>query len=369
MGSDTSTQPALSSVEHDGFTVTSTDTSPEDITKSLTPQAEPEEADLSKAASELGKKGGKAAAEKKAKEAKEAAKETKEEVKEPEEAPEPEEAKDPEKAEEERKSKARQRVEEATREAAQLKREIAAERAERERLAREVRELRESRERPQERRGALQESPEPPKPKLEDFETHEEWVEAMVEFKADQKLFEYQRQSYQRAAVAAQHQALAGDVQTFNGRLAKAREADPEFDTRIHPDISGLEPSFTLPRDQNGRRQIEGKNVLADEVVRSEHGPEIMLYLSEHHDEYQRIAALRAPRDIVREVAIIEHSIKDATAGNSSETVQPAPKPAPSKASAPVRPVTGSPYVASGDKGPKPGESFDDWYRRTNPKR
>src|SRR6516225_1227528 len=43
-----------------------------------------------------------------------------------------------------------------------------------------------------------------PKPTLDKFRTYEEWVEAMTDWKADQKLIQYQRQVEEQAKVEAQ---------------------------------------------------------------------------------------------------------------------------------------------------------------------
>jgi hypothetical protein len=81
-------------------------------------------------------------------------------------------------------------------------------------------------------------------------------------------------------------------------------------------------------------------NWIADELVfSSENAPALMLHLSEHPDELQRIATLSSPRAVTREMAKLAARLEAASAGVSS-------KPEPSKAKPPVRPVTGSPHAA-----------------------
>jgi hypothetical protein len=117
---------------------------------------------------------------------------------------------------------------------------------------------------------------------------------------------------------------------------------NPGFHDRLDPEIIALRPASVLPPAE---RQAE--HYVFEEIVSSERAPELLLYVSENPDEFQRLATLH-PRVMLREIARLEVSLSGppaaATAGNS------APKaPEVSQAKPPVRPVTGSPYTADDD--------------------
>ena len=86
----------------------------------------------------------------------------------------------------------------------------------------------------------------------------------------------------------------------------------------------------------------------------------MLIYLSEHPDQFQRIASLKTPRDVSREMAKIEARLEAATASTSS-------RPSVSKAKPPVRLVTGSPATATVE--PSDESSFDDHYKFYQAKR
>ena len=106
---------------------------------------------------------------------------------------------------EQRRKLASDRVAEATREAAELKRQLAAERAERERLTREVREARQARpaatEEPEK---AVQDDPDP-EPQAEDFEEYSEYVKKLSRWEARQERAEWMREMGKRDLGELRH--------------------------------------------------------------------------------------------------------------------------------------------------------------------
>lgn len=324
----------------DGYTITSDAETSEQLTESLKPDPEPAEpapkdADaerLSSAASELGK----AAAAKRA-EAKAAS-----------EAP---EAEDPEAAPEKKLGKPRDdpraRMLEATRKEAEAKREAA-------RLAARVAELEARQAKPAE---APKAQPGTEKPKQEDFESYEEFVDARAAYVAQQefkKQFEARRQeAFQRYQTTTHQEALEKHVGQFTARIAEATKTDPEWMTRVSPEIVNLQPSWTLSNPQ----QSTAHNVIADEITSSEAPKALMLHLTENPDDYQRIAALPNRYEISRAMAKLEARLVAAPQ-------VPAPKAEISKASPPVKPVSGVPHTA--DSAPGDDASFDEHLKYWN---
>lgn len=352
--------------------------------KIITDRGEPAEKEpkegLSKAASELGKEGAKAAA--KARKEAIKAKPIKDAPAEPEKkaAPAPSEeaaeAGDEFQPEPTRKGNPRHdpeaRVAQATREAREAREEAARERLERERLSHEVSLYRSGKAHPgavaqeenvrgSERPATAQETGEP---RLDDFLAENEnynaglqaWMTARDKWRDGEAAKRFQAHT----AAAKYASEVGGAVEKWRGRMGDEVKADPEFVATVKPitDQIGF-PSRLLPQGE----RPGPKNWIADDLwSEPDRAPAILRHLAENEDVFQRLAALSSPRAITRELARIEASLDAATTGASSEP----PKPQTSKASPPVRPVTGAPSVAQGDGAPRPGESFDDWNRRTS---
>jgi hypothetical protein len=138
--------------------------------------------------------------------------------------------------------------------------------------------------------------------------------------------------------------------------VGRFRDAVGEHIENISPEILTLKTEFQLEPNE----QPTAENWIANELVFSpESAPALMLHLSAHPDELQRIAALSTPRAVSRELAKIEARLEAvASAGPGSK------RDTRSKAPPPVRPVQGAPYVGDSDPGVKEGEDFDAWNRR-----
>lgn len=385
----------VNTVSVDGWDISGTDESASDMLEGLSgpdeaainaphikvDRGQPVEAEepkegLSKAASELGKKGGEAAAKAKAKAAREAKKEAKAddgdeddsvhragsertagaeaktEVSEEEtESGATSEAQEPSKRGNPRHDPTA-RVAEATRQAKEARER--AERAERE--ASEYRYRLEQAERAkqpaQEARPAPSEDAEPQEG---DFENYSDYVKALARHEYKTAAREAQQQYQVHAQAAAHVQRVTQTADAFKAALAKAAESDPELHEKLAPEVMNLGPSFMLePGVRPGPH-----NWIADDLLSApDRAPGLMLYLSEHPAEFQRIAALSSPRAVTRELAILSVKLSDAaTNGTSSERRV-------SKAKPPVTPLTGSPHTASDL--PDDEDDYDTHVRKMN---
>lgn len=306
------------------------------------PEKSEEEERVSKAASELGKKGGEAAAKAKAEKAKiakaEAAKEPEPKVEaKPEETPEQKEA-----AEEKKRSK--ERVEQATRQAAELKRQLASERQEREKLAQRLAEIEQRTAKPAESQKPT--ATDDPEPQEGQFENYSDYIKAAARWNArnefSQRMETTKREAQTRYLAQTYAERVSKTVETFHDRMTKAAEADPLFTERTNGVAVQLRPSFELePGERPGPL-----NTVADEIMSSEVGPQILDYFSKNESEFQRIAALRSAREVTREMAKIEARLDGATAGTPPTDERPVSKPELSRATPPVQPVTGKPHIA-----------------------
>jgi hypothetical protein len=362
---------AVSTAEHAGFTLTGSGA--EEAVASLQPEtpteAQPEgKPDIAKAASELGKLGAKAAA----KARKEAAKVKP--IADPDPAPEAEpaekagaveapaeeaaeEAPEGETAEqrEERKSRAAERVKEATRQAAEAKREAARLRDELDRIRQEAARSRQA-EQPKESRPEPRRDAPAEKPKPDDFENYEDYLDARDTFNREQ----WEAERAQRDQAERRQQRIGGMAKTFADHVKKAIAEEPEFLDNLSPEVRELSPSFALVEGETPT----ARNWIADALVRRpEHAAQVMRHLTANPEDFKRLKALPSPYDVAYETGLIVARLEGAIAGNPTSAERPAPKPAVSKAPPPVRPVTGAPSSAV-PGGYREGMSFDEWLAR-----
>jgi len=331
-------------VEHDGWTADSNRLTEDQVRTALEAPSAKDEA--AAAAAKLGQLGGKAAAEaRKAKPVKADKDESdaKQDAEGQAAAPESEKPAKPESEDEKavaiekRKRDARERVLQATREAAELKRMLRERDAEIERLRTATREP--AKDTPT----AADDADDEPTVKAydaagKDFQTflkdHTNWAvrKALEKAEAERSVRDRQR-SFQGE--------MQKHFESFEKQMSEAGGA--AFLEELVPELQDLEPSVFALADG---RTPNAANALADECLRSADAPRLMRFLSAHPDVIQRLSTLR-PREFEREMGKIESKLEDAaTAGN------PAPKLS-SQAPRPARPVAGTTAVVDAEPDPR----------------
>lgn len=186
---------------------------------------------------------------------------------------------------------------------------------------------------------APKEKPETPaakdgKPSADDFETHAEYVEALTDWKVEQKakaLEEKQR----KAALETEQQKLQSAHLT---RVKSFAEKTADFEEVI-ADVEDIPVSAAV-------QEI---------IVTSENGPELMYELAKNRAEFERISKL-PPLAAAREIGRIETRI----AAKASE--KPEPKKL-TKAPPPPKPVGGS-KASTAKSIYDPDISFEEYERR-----
>lgn len=178
-------------------------------------------------------------------------------------------------------------------------------RRERDRLAQENFELRQARVPPP--------AVEPPavptgRPDQNAYDSYDEWVEAVADWKAEQK-FQQREQQSQQAKLREERTAQA---ETWHERVLAAQTKYDDWD-----------------------EVLQGADVLVTPALRealltSEQGADVLYYLARHEDEARRLSRL-LPLEVARAIGRIEASL--ATPPPAER--EPAPPPIP----APVRPV------------------------------
>jgi len=190
------------------------------------------------------------------------------------------------------------------------------------------------------------------RPQAENFDDFEQYLDARDEWNRKNWSEQLEKQQAERRQQDEGYRA-------FNQRMDEFKsKADFTQDPNISRDILELTPVFMLEKGA----PVTAENVMGDWLIfHPNDAMAVGRYLSEHEDEFQRIAALSNGDLVYTEMAKV--------AGKAEAfSVKPEEVKAKgvSKAKPPVKPVSGAPYIADdGHEGPKPGEDFDSWLRRT----
>jgi len=107
-------------------------------------------------------------------------------------------------------------------------------------------------------------------PKLDQYQTYEEYVGALADYRADQKIKAFEEQIRQREQQS-QQQAKAGE---FQSRIVAAKVEMPDFDE------VALNPSLPV------------SDAMADLIREMDDGPKVLYALGKNPNEAARIAAL-----------------------------------------------------------------------------
>ena len=148
----------------------------------------------------------------------------------------------------------------------------------------------------------------PGKPKLEDFQTLEQYQEALTDWKLDQR----EQQRKEAEARTAAEEAVRKEQETWAKREKAARKA--------HDDYDDLMETVQIPA---------GPGVLAarQAMLEDENGAEMLYYLAKHPAELERIAGL-SPASAILAIGKLSASLTPAT-DNGKPRITGAPKPPP----------------------------------------
>jgi hypothetical protein len=169
------------------------------------------------------------------------------------------------------------------------------------------------------------------KPKVDDFATHAEYVEAISEYSAKKAVADFKAE--QNAEKAKTHQQTA--AQTYQGKLKEFRAATPDFDEVL------------ADADMDVGRAV------LDEIFSHEQGPALAYYLAKNLDEAERLKKL-PPVALAREVGRLESRFVTAPS-KTTATVTKAP--------APPNPVGKSTSTSTKDPGEMNLRDYEAWRR------
>lgn len=171
------------------------------------------------------------------------------------------------------------------------------------------------------------------RPRVEDYPDYDGYVEAMAEWKAEQKFVQREQQSQQ--AKLREEQTV--QAQTWQERVQAAQAKYTDWDEVLQ----GANVPVTL--------------ALQEALLTSEHGADVLYYLARHEDEARRLTALR-PLDVARAIGRIEAGLSVPSSPNV-----PSPTPAPPP---PVRPVGTGTSGGSRDPGSMSPQEYRAWRER-----
>lgn len=144
------------------------------------------------------------------------------------------------------------------------------------------------------------------KPKEDDFQTHAEYVEALTDYKVDQKVKTLKAEQNEERAKTYQQTI----ERSYRERLQEYRVATPDFDEVM------ADADFEV-----------GKAVL-DEIYSHDNGPALAYFLAKNTDEAERLSKL-TPMALAREVGRMESRFATApstkTAAVSKAPIPPTP--------------------------------------------
>jgi len=150
------------------------------------------------------------------------------------------------------------------------------------------------------------------KPNPDKFGSYDEYVEALADWKADQRVAESFKRRDAERSQAAEARAAEAKAQAWAERQSEFREATPDYDAVV------------------GKSAVQIAPHVVDTLLDSESGPELAYHLAKRPETVKRINAL-SPLSAARELGRIEATLSN----------PPQIKPA-SKAPAPITPVRSS---------------------------
>jgi hypothetical protein len=184
--------------------------------------------------------------------------------------------------------------------------------------------------------------PAPEKPVPQGFATYEEYVEALTDWKTDEKIKVLTEKAQKRAAIDEQAASAVEKVTRFNERITEATQADPQLLERVDPEILEMRPTFLLPPNV----PPQADNDIAQALFVSKHSPALMMHLSQNPSELRELRSLPDTAAVMLAMGALEARVT----GQPTPAPGPTPVPAPvSQAKPPVRPIAPSPPRAEED--------------------
>jgi len=149
-----------------------------------------------------------------------------------------------------------------------------------------------------------QQPQEQPKPKYEDFNSDDEYFEALADWKADQKLNQYRQETERQRREREQREAQQTRQQKLTERLEQGRDKYDDFDEVVYDE------------------SVPITDTMAEAIAESDVGDEVAYYLGSHPKEAARIAKL-SPVAAGREMGRLESKLSQPKQQQQSKAPEP----------------------------------------------
>ncbi len=173
------------------------------------------------------------------------------------------------------------------------------------------------------------------KPKEDDFKTHAEYVEALTDWKVDQKVKTLRAEQTEQQAKT-QRNAVES---TFQEKQKEFKAATPDFE-EVMADAD-----------------IQVSKAVLDEIVTHDNGPALQYFLAKNPDEAKRLSRL-TPLALAREVGRLESRFVSAPSAKTATV---------SKTPAPPNPVGKSSSTSTKDPGEMSPAEYRAWRVKQDP--
>ena len=147
------------------------------------------------------------------------------------------------------------------------------------------------------------------RPDADNFETHEEYFEALSDWKVEQKLIARDRQSEETRLRAERDK----EVNTFRDRVKDFSETVEDFDEVIQ-DVDDIPMSISVQ----------------ESILGSDNGPELMYQLAKEPEEYKRICSL-SPVNAARAIGRFEAKFQKSEPSKEKPKLTTSNAPTPPK--------------------------------------
>lgn len=214
------------------------------------------------------------------------------------------------------------------------------------------------------------------KPKVEDFETYEDYTEAMASWTV-------------KGSVTEQVKALV-DARLLEERTSQARQQEQYTASQMQRRYAQAEVAVRAKYDDYQEAinapDLQASDLMIDQMLRSEQGPEVAYYLGKHPDQCKRLYALGNTPEAIKQFGKIEARVEAAleaaaastavgSAGGDSPKALAAvappagKKPAVTKAPDPITPVGAGAQGTTVDPQNMSYQDFKEWRNTQERKR
>lgn len=159
--------------------------------------------------------------------------------------------------------------------------------------------------------------------------TYEDYLDA----RTDHRWAEQERVKAERAHAEAARTQLTGRAQSFRDRLNAAVQAEPDFFEHISPEVATQLTPLVEFQQTHPNQPIPARVVIAEEIIGSPVGPQLMRHFSDHPQELQALLGSTDYTAIVRAIGKLEARLEAPPSSTGTPPPVPvtkAPPPPPS---------------------------------------